>query len=400
MSKPPTCARCCDTPARPCCWAPRTSPPQPSPLNSSGTGAGAAPTPPLNLLMNPAHPSHGRPPFLDITRGRFTLRAVSLIGPESAKRLRDLGLARAHIAAGTSFQRLQPDPKVLWVVAGRLGDPALRASVVQAVQRLGPAIVIDRSGSARAQGRDWTPLDPGNVMEVTLPPHGRAAAVLHLDRRSGLRARFEVVPASQERSHLPWASKLEGALHAELVRAKALLRSARASPVAAAEERAAPSYVGAGACSACHAAIHEAWRATAHAPQPGTAKIPPSPSCVRCHDTGWHGTQEEPRRDASAFLSAEATPHLQGVGCEACHGPASLHVLDPWHTPPPLDASTGCAACHDAWSDPDFAPAASLPRVDHRAIDPAQRTRVPPAWQAALKRAGRGPGARGEGAGR
>src|SRR5262249_40138046 len=43
--------------------------------------------------------------------------------------------------------------------------------------------------------------------------------------------------------------------------------------------------------------------------------------CIVCHVTGF-GYK-------TGFTKEADTPYLKGVGCESCHGPASMHVKDP-----------------------------------------------------------------------
>jgi hypothetical protein len=73
---------------------------------------------------------------------------------------------------------------------------------------------------------------------------------------------------------------------------------------------------------------------------PGNTDVLTNPSCQPCHTVGW----QEP----TGFTSSAVTPHLEGIGCEECHGPGSLHAGHPSpaninRTP---DASTTCWDCH------------------------------------------------------
>ncbi|UCG67588.1 MAG: hypothetical protein JSW12_00900 [Deltaproteobacteria bacterium] len=45
------------------------------------------------------------------------------------------------------------------------------------------------------------------------------------------------------------------------------------------------------------------------------------PQCLPCHTTGYG--------KPGGFKSVEETPHMKNIQCEACHGPASLHVKAP-----------------------------------------------------------------------
>ena len=81
-------------------------------------------------------------------------------------------------------------------------------------------------------------------------------------------------------------------------------------------------YVGSGQCSNCHASINSQY---AHqimgqnAPAPASYSMSgASKTCYGCHVVG--ATQ------TSGFISISATPNLDGIGCEDCHGPGSKHV--------------------------------------------------------------------------
>ena len=85
----------------------------------------------------------------------------------------------------------------------------------------------------------------------------------------------------------------------------------------------APQYAGAQACSECHENIHNSAMDTRHAQayeslrQVGQNK---NPSCLPCHTVGF--------ALPTGFNSEFRTPHLRGVQCESCHGPAGNHAAN------------------------------------------------------------------------
>ena len=91
--------------------------------------------------------------------------------------------------------------------------------------------------------------------------------------------------------------------------AMALLAMAVGSGLAA-----SPEYVGAAKCKMCHKAEYEAWKGSPHAGAYETLEAADreKEECVTCHVTG-HGQP------------AAASAVLEGVQCEACHGPGSLY---------------------------------------------------------------------------
>ncbi|HZR17741.1 MAG TPA: multiheme c-type cytochrome [Verrucomicrobiae bacterium] len=106
----------------------------------------------------------------------------------------------------------------------------------------------------------------------------------------------------------------------------------------------APHYVGSQACLECHQTIHDGLMGTLHA-QAFTAlkqtQQDNNPSCLPCHTVGFG--------KPSGFSSAAATPQLEGVQCESCHGPAGNHAAnpdDPTSRPRVEIASTVCGGCH------------------------------------------------------
>ena len=90
--------------------------------------------------------------------------------------------------------------------------------------------------------------------------------------------------------------------------------------------QAAPTYIGAKSCKACHIKQHRGWSKMKHSQAwenlPAEFRAPDKKdakgrACVSCHVTGYG--------QPGGFVSAEGSKHLLGVQCEACHGPGSEH---------------------------------------------------------------------------
>jgi hypothetical protein len=88
------------------------------------------------------------------------------------------------------------------------------------------------------------------------------------------------------------------------------------------------TYVGSDKCKKCHGPAYDIWKDSPH-PHAYEALVQKAKrptlrqydgECVGCHVIGF-GYE-------SGFTDEVKTPLLKGVGCESCHGPASLHVAD------------------------------------------------------------------------
>ncbi|MBI1926267.1 hypothetical protein HYR99_18715 [Candidatus Poribacteria bacterium] len=83
-------------------------------------------------------------------------------------------------------------------------------------------------------------------------------------------------------------------------------------------------YVGAEACTKCHASEYQQWKTTYHAAAYNTLlKLQKHfyPDCVTCHVTGF-GYQ-------TGFATTKLSQDLANIQCETCHGPGLHHLLDP-----------------------------------------------------------------------
>ncbi len=87
-------------------------------------------------------------------------------------------------------------------------------------------------------------------------------------------------------------------------------------------------YIGSTACAVCHPTKYNAWLETKHSTTNHT-----SAGCVGCHTTGY------------IVKSSATASYSEGlVGCEACHGPGSVHASTTTKT---MTTIIGCVGCHD-----------------------------------------------------
>lgn len=112
-------------------------------------------------------------------------------------------------------------------------------------------------------------------------------------------------------------------------------------------------YAGVVSCGECHASAMTFWQGTKHAVALATLKRKgrdQDPACVGCHVTGY-------ARPGGTTDLALATGRLKDVGCEACHGPGSDHIVaDSKKTTTTLKVGVDvCLGCHTPdQTDGDF----------------------------------------------
>jgi hypothetical protein len=111
-------------------------------------------------------------------------------------------------------------------------------------------------------------------------------------------------------------------------------------------------------CRNCHQASFASWDRTPHARAyetlvKGSRQF--DLDCVSCHVTGW--------KLPGGPCDVASTDGRRGVQCEACHGPASLHAVDPpGHIVRDPPAST-CASCHTSEHSTGFEPGSFRQRI-------------------------------------
>lgn len=111
-----------------------------------------------------------------------------------------------------------------------------------------------------------------------------------------------------------------------------------------------PGLIGSELCIACHPYAGQVWRTTKHAKGYDSlveAGKQHHLDCVSCHVTGWQQPQGVCRIDQ--------TEGRREVGCEACHGPGSVHLALPvaGNIPMPKEPKA-CVGCHDRENSPQF----------------------------------------------
>lgn len=124
-------------------------------------------------------------------------------------------------------------------------------------------------------------------------------------------------------------------------------------------------FLGSERCRSCHPGQYEHWQGTPHASAwDRVSKNGDRLSCARCHATG---TEYE-----GGFRSAEKTPSLLNVQCEACHGPAEHHVrkreqaiIDDDYACGECDMKKVCITCHTISRSPHFVIEQAFQRISH-----------------------------------
>ena len=110
-------------------------------------------------------------------------------------------------------------------------------------------------------------------------------------------------------------------------------------------------FAGSASCRECHHEASRSWSEGKHANAHETLsrrERGSDPDCLACHATGSHGIHGVSRPPASG------DDWMEGVQCEACHGPAADHVKNPTGTKMPAVTEDTCIQCHTAEKDPGF----------------------------------------------
>ncbi len=119
------------------------------------------------------------------------------------------------------------------------------------------------------------------------------------------------------------------------------------SPITPPPPPAQASYVGAGVCGQCHEQIYADYLVSGHskpfyASKP-LAQFPGDTECDRCHTSGYDPT-------GSNDDGQLGTWEQDGITCEGCHGPGSLHVASEDSSDIFINREDDyCWGCHDIY---------------------------------------------------
>lgn len=115
-----------------------------------------------------------------------------------------------------------------------------------------------------------------------------------------------------------------------------------------------PQYAGSRACAECHPNVHENVAATAHTHAlESLGSQATNPRCLPCHTVGFG----LPTGYVIPGTTKHDTPHLAGVQCENCHGPAGNHAAIPEDltVKPRVEiAAAVCGGCHSGSHQPTY----------------------------------------------
>ncbi len=119
-------------------------------------------------------------------------------------------------------------------------------------------------------------------------------------------------------------------------------------------------YLGVDVCARCHGELMPRFTLSRHSRAMGTLRArgeETNPVCLPCHTTGYgRPTGYSPETET------KGAPYLQGVQCEACHGPGTMHE----RTGAYAEAGRkSCRACHTSKWSPEFDYEASWRRAAH-----------------------------------
>ncbi|HRY47996.1 MAG TPA: cytochrome c family protein [Candidatus Paceibacterota bacterium] len=113
-----------------------------------------------------------------------------------------------------------------------------------------------------------------------------------------------------------------------------------------------PGFAGVKICASCHLPTYREWSGTPHSGAFQKLRgygAETESSCLPCHSVGYGVS--------TGYTNISRTPHLTGVQCENCHGPAQLHSVyfdDPQARARVRVSAELCGGCHNDFHYPTF----------------------------------------------
>ncbi|HUV05738.1 MAG TPA: multiheme c-type cytochrome [Armatimonadota bacterium] len=189
---------------------------------------------------------------------------------------------------------------------------------------------------------------------------GKLALDINADRKIASFA-GEYAPMSKEIEGDPEMTKLVAQLDADIAQyfSRPPTERAPALPPQPDQRREPQPFVSALKCRECHVEEYDSWSRTAHAKAFASVtkdNCANNPECLSCHATGF--------KPKGGFKPPVATVQLEGVQCEACHGPGVAHVRRPGKGYGAVLQSS-CTQCHSPAKSPDFNFKAYKSRIAH-----------------------------------
>jgi hypothetical protein len=334
----------------------------------------------------------------------LTVGVAGLVGPTVADRVRAKDPAVKFGPSGTALDtvlkemdRARVDLRVLLylgsqTVPGKPGFPPEAVACATAYPQFDVVLCLSEEDEPSAEPV-WVPdpAAPKRTLVAALGHKGKYVGVVGVFRTNQagrpLELRYQLVemseafltPTEKQEEH-PVARLMED-YTSELRKNNYLAKYGQMRhALQVAVKGVTPTYVGSDKCKKCHESAYDVWTKTPHSHAYKTlvedAKHPSNrqydAECIVCHTVGF-GYR-------GGFRDADKTPHLENVGCESCHGPASEHAAHPndkqwqglmnaWRAPEDETAQAKakrldridafCTTCHDldndvTWKDNAF----------------------------------------------
>jgi len=278
------------------------------------------------------------------------------------ERLTDDDLDRAILDAPVPVIQVQGRGQSLARIDLRLaGDPARGFAVLPGpAQREEELALLElrageyrrRQEAADAAGNlDLSRALASKVAELTEQARALRSAPLPLPPEDRPSLTVSFIPIAADLAEEPELRRLVTRHYGEVARMNlaAARRQGRPCPDPQADQAAfigleAAPPGGNSACQDCHPAAVAQWRATPHARAYATLERGEKGprqfdlDCVGCHVTGW--------RAPGGACNVAAVEGRKDVQCESCHGPASLHAVDPPGHIERAPAEGRCRGCH------------------------------------------------------